>query len=264
MPDPTQTILYDEYTATCHCNRPDVQTKETIKCSSCPALTHLKCIKDTADNKYDIICGDYKCAPCKIDIDGVVWADGKGAKNTCPVDNEITHFALRASKDKNFKEQIEMMKESGEPAVKAFGNSVCHAVNNDSAKSHTAWLEVLKNAPDGLNSVGSWFGGTDEKFYDHLNKPLATFIQKLKTPCRDECTLTKKITKPRETHETTINLTTSPVEYFENTTGVFADTVEDCHQSGFGGSCKGRVTYGPMEIQVKMGLFANCPIFGQF
>ncbi len=142
------------------------------------------------------MCGDYKCAPCTINIDGLVWSEGKGSKNTCPVDNTITHFALRASKDRNFKEVIYMLTESPDPTVKAFGETVSHAVNNNSTKSHTAWLEVLKNDPYGLDSQGTWYRGTDEKMYGYIDQPLGTFIQKVKTPCNDACAITHAITKP--------------------------------------------------------------------
>jgi hypothetical protein len=65
LPDPTESILYDEYTATCHCNRPDVKNKETIRCSSCKTLTHKKCIVEE-DHIFHIMCGGYKFAPCTV------------------------------------------------------------------------------------------------------------------------------------------------------------------------------------------------------
>jgi hypothetical protein len=198
------------------------------------------------------MCGDYKCAPCTVTIEAVVWSEGNGAKMTCPVDNTITYFALRASKDPNFKEEIQMLTESAEPAVKAFGESVIHAVHNNSSKSHAAWLGVLKNDPDGLDAQGTWFEGTDEKMYGYLDKPLSRFVQNLKTLCNDACTISKAVTVPMEKHEDTINLTTTPVQYFNNTSEVFADTIWPCQQPGFGQSSKGKVTYGPMEIQVEL------------
>ena len=260
LPDPTESFVYDEYTATCHCNRPDVKNKEgkeTIQCGSCKTLTHRKCI-DEEINEIDIMCGDYKCAPCTVNIDGVVWAEGKGAKDTCPVDNTITHFALRASMDLNFKEEIQMLTESAEPAVKAFGDSVIHAVNNNSAKSHAAWLEVLKNDPNGLDSKGTWFGGTDEKMYGYVDKQLSRFTQNIKTHCNDTCTISKAVTEPKEIHEASINLTTNPVKYFNKKSEVFADTTWPCQQAGFGQSCKGEVTFGPMEIQVELAHILLC------
>jgi hypothetical protein len=108
---------------------------------------------------------------------------------TCPFDKTITHFAQRASRDQNFREEMQMLTESAEPSVKAFGESAIYLVNNDSTKSHTAWLEVLKNDPSGINSHGTWFGGTHEKLYWYLNRALSTIIQQVKTPCNSECAI---------------------------------------------------------------------------
>ena len=144
---------------------------------------------------------------------------------------------------------MQQLAQSTDKTVKAFGESVCHALNNDSAKSHEAWLQVLKNGPPpgsagptGLNSDGTWFGGTDQRFYDYVNKPLSTFVRKLKTPCtmyHVPCTITKAITEPIEAHEARMDLSE-----------VLASTPQDCHRTGIaaGYSCKGKNLYGPLEI----------------
>jgi hypothetical protein len=62
------------------------------------------------------------------------------------------------------------------------------------------------------------------------------------------------VTKPMEKYEATINLTSSPVEYFLQTSEVFADTVWPCQNLGFGHSFKGKITYGPIKIQVKLSI----------
>jgi hypothetical protein len=79
LPDPTQIILYDECTATCHCNRPDVKSNETILCSSCKILTHKKCIKEET-HIFDIKSGDYKYATCSINVEGVLGLKEKAQK----------------------------------------------------------------------------------------------------------------------------------------------------------------------------------------
>ena len=55
-----------------------------------------------------------------------------------------------------------------------------------------------------------------------------------------------------EKHEAKINLTTTPVQYFNNTSKVFADTVWPCQKPEFVQNCKVEITYGPMEIQIKL------------
>ena len=74
-------------------------------------------------------------------------------------------------------------------------------MNNESAKCHQAWAEVLESGPppgsdiratDGFNEDGTWFGGTDERLYAYLNKEMCPFVKKLKAPCKGDCLIVKK------------------------------------------------------------------------
>ena len=250
--DPTDSIKFENYLATCHCNRPHVTnlTKPTIECSNCTTLAHQGCV-DIKKHKT------YTCAPCSIDIDGIVWGAGR-APNSCPVDNQLAHFALRGSKDPNFKKEMERFAKSSNRAVKALGLSVGHAMNNDSIKSHKAWADILENeappggsllARNGLHENGTWFGGTDERFYDYLNEPLGKFTRLVETPCRGECSVSKKKgTKSLDATESLIGLTTNPQEYLLKKSTLYSYTKEPCTETPFGDTCKGTVEFAPMTL----------------
>ena len=238
-PDPTDDLNYEEFNATCPCNVPDVtrNKKSYAYCIECQTPVHPECIGGVED---------YTCALCTINIEGVNWqAGGENARMTCPVDNSITHFALRASKDPKFKKEISKFAKSDDETVKAFGESVLLATKNESAKSHKTWFTVLKNKRNGLSPDGSWYGGTDERFYDHLNSHLSTFTKEVAIPCKGKCNYTKEITPAQQVGEVTINLTTRPAEFFVSKSLVFANTEIECYHSG----CKGKVTFKPIQIE---------------
>ena len=201
---------------------------------------------------------NYTCAPCSITIEGVKWAAGKNAANSCPVDNSLTHFALRASKDHGFANEINNLRVvSMVKPVQAFAQSVTHAIHNDSVKSHNTWLEVLKAGPppgsgniNGLNSDGTWYGGTDERFYDYLNPKLSTFVKRPISVCSGSCTVTAQTAKTIEVHETRIPLTTRPVHYFKKESDLYHTSTEECsnNKQYEEGACRGLVDYGTLEI----------------
>ena len=104
IPDPTKKIKYVKFPATCHCNKPDVYSLKpaTIKCTNCQTIAHAECINNATA---------YTCSPCQIKIEGVNWGQGH-APNSCPVDNTVTHFAVRASKNPNFLKSIDLLSKS--------------------------------------------------------------------------------------------------------------------------------------------------------
>ena len=248
-PDPTKKIKFIDFPATCPCNMPDVYSKKpaTIKCTNCQTIAHAECINNATK---------YTCAPCQITIDGVNWGQGH-APNSCPVDNTISHYALRASKQPNFLKTITLMSTNPTRSeeVRAFASSVLAAVANDSAKCHKTWDEVLKSGPppgsdskatDGLNEDGTWWGGTDERLYAYLDKDLSPFVRNQKAPCSGECSAVKKTkNNPNfiETPEVNIALTTRPVDYFNTKSYIYATEELPCTNSGIDRSCKGVVTY---------------------
>ena len=255
--DPTKDLYWLKLPATCHCNKPDVFTSKpaNIKCTDCVTIAHTECINNATK---------YTCAPCKIKIDGVNWGQGH-APNSCPVDNTITHFALRASKDPKFLKAMEFLSkhEKKSPPVLAFAQSVLHAVNNDSGKSHQAWKEVLENGPppgadakakDGFNHDGTWFGGTDDRLYAYINKEMCQFVKKLQGPCKGECSIVDTPKNNPEfihTPEAYISLTTRPVDYFNTKSSVNASEERPCDNVGVDACCKGVLTYDKISIPDK-------------
>ena len=229
-----------------------------IRCTNCLTIAHTECINNPTNSKT------YTCAPCSIKIDGVNWGQGQ-APNSCPVDNTITHFAIRATKQPNFHEAIVLLTkhEKKSPPVRSFAQSVLHAVNNDSGKCHQAWKEVLQNAPspgadaratNGFNHDGTWFGGTDERLYAYLNKELCPFVKKLKGPCKGECSIVKNPTNNPDyidTPEAYICLTTRPVDYFSTKSSVNATEERPCDNYGVDSTCKGVITYDQISTPDK-------------
>ena len=147
---------------------------------------------------------------------------------------------------------------SSNRAVKALGLSVGHAMNNDSIKSHKAWADILENeappgshaAKNGLHEDGTWFGGTDERFYEYLNEILGKFVRKVENPCTGECRLSKTpVTKNMDATEALIGLTTNQEEYLLKKSIIYSSTKEPCSKTPFEGTCKGTVTFGAMEIE---------------
>ena len=235
LKDPTDALRFETFSASCDCNRPDVGKKRAmIKCAICKTPAHTICTKGQSN---------YTCATCTIDIDGLTWAAGKDMSNTCPVDNTISHLALRASKDEGFKEEMQKCSNSNSKPVKAFGESVLHASKNESASSHKKWHNVLADS-NNLDADGSWYGGTDDRLYNILDENLPQFRQNIKQPCNGQCTVTKEPTEPIAVNEVPILLTTRPRQHLLNDSPLFAEHKVDCHHQG----CKGQTTFGPMEI----------------
>ena len=141
--DPTDFVTFVQHTAKCKCNKPDVKKSVTFLCCQCKIQHHGICIKTKAD---------FVCAPCSVQIDGVSWSTGnKYTQNTCPMDNTVTHFAIRASLDQEFAGEIKNLTQSQNNAVKAFAESVQHARRNQSAECHKKWHALKKNGISGLN-----------------------------------------------------------------------------------------------------------------
>jgi hypothetical protein len=237
LKDPTDDLKWASFNATCDCNKPDVVGKKTmINCVNCQTPAHKDCIRNRNTPHY-------MCATCQIDIDGLAWGAGRDALNTCPVDNTVTHLALRASKDDYFKAEIEKCCKSHSKELRAFGESVMHATKNESANSHKKWHNVLAEK-DQLCNDGTWYGGTDERLYNILDEHLPQFTLNIQQPCNGQCSFTQEATNPKKLTEVPLLLTTRPIEYLLTDSPMFSPTKDACHHQG----CKGETTFGPLQI----------------
>ena len=242
LPDPTDDIHFVHFKATCYCNRPDVtKNLSTSTCKKCKSEFHNDCLEASTGKKVDI---NFTCTVCQIKIDGLTWAAGSGISNTCPVDNTVTHFALRSSLDPNFKAKIQQLAKSTTIAVRAFSEAVLHAEKNQSALSHKRWHTILSDY-NRLSTDGTWYGGTDERLYNFLDEELSKFTKKVGIPCKGQCDFTKEVTEPQRNGVCHILLTTRPNDYLLTESPLHSQTQEDCHKPG----CKGVVTYNPLEIE---------------
>ena len=227
--NPIANIKFDRFTIDCNCCK--VLADRTshpfdlsmIACSKCKDNYHEGCVEKPKGKK------PFTCTPCNINVEGLKWAANPvSVINTCPIDNTLTHLAIRCEKSPKFKNFVRELQKHSDDQVKAFANSILYAQTNNSAASQWIWSNSIKqhdlknklitSIPDTIDL----FHGTDESFYKYLGD-LEEFLVIDKQPCN-----TCGDQTARSEHFVSIKLTTTPADYLVYETPLFTGNQVPC------------------------------------
>jgi hypothetical protein len=227
--NPIANIKFDRFTIDCNCCK--VQADRTshpfdlsmIACSRCKDNYHEGCVEKPKGKKPFI------CTPCNFNVEGLKWAANPAVvTNTCPIDNTLTHLAIRCEKSPKFRKFVQELQKHSDVQVKAFANSVLYAQANNSAASQWIWSNSIKQHDlknkliTSIPKTIDMFHGTDESFYKYLGD-LEEFLVMDQQPCN-----TCGDQTARSEHFVSIKLTTTPADYLVYETPLFTGNQVPC------------------------------------
>ena len=239
--NPLDTTRFDQFAVYCHCNearKSNSKTNDLIQCSGCKEKYHKECVGQKSTS--------FTCTSCSINTEGAKWASRpKVVTNTCPIDNTITHLAIRCEKSPKFKEEIVKLSNNPDPLIKALADSALAIEDNDSFRAQKIFANAVMNKKLENNTIAEipkeidFWGGTDEMLFQYV-PDLGHFIAEDLEPC-NTCGVQEKYNH----NEIFIPLTTTPADYLEHESPLLEIQQIKCPTEG----CTGERQQSALQIE---------------